>query len=313
MAARPSPAGAARRLSAPHGLQTGGSVPSRLTPSRSLCDVLGRYIVPGVLCDAYRHDAIRVTIGRHVARCGQRPSPWAIAPPPAPTPLPVSGSQKVISMDWYIAIAVDNAAWACSCCPLCSVKRAQAAVAVGLKRAHPQLLDQGEGLAVMGGSLAAPGDVQAVDDGLESYGKMALVRASHVALPEHTDCCTRPMTPDERSMPGMDSRRVAPGRQTPSCSRPGALVRWHLLRQLWERVHQAARQAIGRRALGGMLAAVVGLLGQPGFPAHTCQSGEPPAQLEPVVVTATRTATPVQATGALVTSAPGRTRSARPR
>src|SRR5262245_26885679 len=100
----------------------------------------------------------------------------------------------------------------------------------------------------------------------------------------------------------MDSRRVAPGRQTPSCSCPDALVRWHLLRKTRERVHQAARHTMGRRALGGMLAAAVWLLVQPGFPgAQMSQPGEPPAQLEPVVVTATRTATPVQATGASVT------------
>jgi hypothetical protein len=59
------------------------------------------------------------------------------------------GSQNVIAMDWYIAMAVVSSAPACSLCHL-EIQRAQAVVTVRLERAHAQLFGQGEGLLIVG-------------------------------------------------------------------------------------------------------------------------------------------------------------------
>ena len=68
----------------------------------------------------------------------------------------VSGSQNVISIARYISMAVDERGT--GLLPLAGrgIQRAQAAVAVGLERAHAQFLGQGEGLAVVGCRPARP-------------------------------------------------------------------------------------------------------------------------------------------------------------
>ena len=55
----------------------------------------------------------------------------------------------------YISMAVDSSARACSLAGRSWIQRAKATVAVGLERAHAQLLGQGEGLAVVGFGLLA--------------------------------------------------------------------------------------------------------------------------------------------------------------
>ena len=67
------------------------------------------------------------------------------------------GSQKVMSMARYSAMAADSSVRACSPLADRGIQRAEAAVAVGLERAHAQLLGQGEGLmVVVFGLLDAP-------------------------------------------------------------------------------------------------------------------------------------------------------------
>ena len=60
-----------------------------------------------------------------------------------------------MSMARYSSMAADSSARACSRWPSLGIQRAEAAVAVGLERAHAQFLGQGEGLAVVGFGLLA--------------------------------------------------------------------------------------------------------------------------------------------------------------
>ena len=55
----------------------------------------------------------------------------------------------------YRSMAVDSSARACSRRPILAVQLPEAEVAVGLERAHAELLGQGEGLAVVGFGLVA--------------------------------------------------------------------------------------------------------------------------------------------------------------
>ena len=59
------------------------------------------------------------------------------------------GSQNVMSMARYSAIAVVSSARACSSRPVLRIQAAQAEVAVGQERTHAQLLSQSDGLAVV--------------------------------------------------------------------------------------------------------------------------------------------------------------------
>ena len=71
-------------------------------------------------------------------------------PPTCASAASAWGSQKVMSMARYSAMAADSAARACSRRSSLGIQRAEAKVAVGLERAHAEFVGQGEGLTVVG-------------------------------------------------------------------------------------------------------------------------------------------------------------------
>ncbi len=81
----------------------------------------------------------RIKVHHRPSTCASAASAW--------------GSQKVMSMARYSSMAVDSSARACSRWPSLGIQGAEAAVAVGLERAHAEFLGQGEGLAVVGFGL----------------------------------------------------------------------------------------------------------------------------------------------------------------
>ena len=115
MAARPSRAGAARPLSAPHWSDTGVGVPYRHTSLKPMCDNMGRYHVPARQYYARGHDTATLECARPRGTSGTPGAPGG--PPAFPTgqrpstcasAASVSGTQNVIAIEWYIVIAVDS-------------------------------------------------------------------------------------------------------------------------------------------------------------------------------------------------------------
>ena len=87
-------------------------------------------------------------------------------------------------MSRYSAMAVDNSVRACCLLASCGIQRAEAAVAVGLQRAHTNLLGQGKALAVMGGGLVDIRGLATHGDVAEETAGMRLVAASCVGVGE---------------------------------------------------------------------------------------------------------------------------------
>ena len=109
-------------------------------------------------------------------------------PPTCASAASAWGSQKVISMARYSAMAADSSARACSRRSISGIQRAEAEVAVGLQRAHAEVVGQGEGLAVVGFSrldirgVAMDGDAAKQSPGIRLVA-LLLLGLGDVACP----------------------------------------------------------------------------------------------------------------------------------